>query len=192
MLLYGIGFGAMLLLSVLFLTGEWGYSTLRAGLGIAPGPLTVALLSMRVKHLVVRFGGRTVAVSGCVLLAASAAWWLTQLGSEPAYLREFLPGMVVGGIGVALTQATLFGVVAVALPAHRFATGSGILNMSRQIGLALGVAVLVALVGTEPSLHAFHRGYAEMLVASAVAGVAALLLPARPAPARVERIARIR
>ena len=43
MLLYGIGFGAMLLLSVLFLTGEWGYSTLRAGLGIAPGPLTVAI-----------------------------------------------------------------------------------------------------------------------------------------------------
>ena len=189
MLLYGIGFGAMLLLSVLFLTGEWGYSTLRAGLGIAPGPLTVALVSLRVKHLVVRLGGRTVAVTGCILLAAGAAWWLTQLGPEPAYLREFLPGMVVGGLGVALTQATLFGVVAVALPAHRFATGSGILSMSRQIGLALGVAVLVAVVGTEPTLQAFHRGYAEMLIASAVAGTAALLLPARPAPARVERIA---
>ena len=128
-------------------------------------------------------------MTGCVLLAAGAAWWLTQLGSEPAYLREFLPGMVVGGLGVALTQATLFGVVAVALPAHRFATGSGILSMSRQIGLALGVAILVALVGTAPTLSSFHRGYAEMLIASAVAGVAALLLPARPAPARVERIA---
>src|SRR6478735_6185225 len=185
MLLYGIGFGTMLLLSVLFLTGEWEYSTLRAGLGIAPGPLTVALLSLRVKHLVVRLGSRAVAVLGCVLLAAGAAWWLTQLGSEPSYLREFLPGMVVGGVGVALTQATLFGVVAVGLPAHRFATGSGILNMSRQIGLALGVAILVALVGTAPTLSSFHRGYAEMLIASAVAGVAALLLPARPAPARV-------
>ncbi len=185
MLLYGVGFGAMLLLSVLFLTGEWGYSTLRAGLGIAPGPLTVALISLRVKHLVVRLGGRTVAVAGCVLLAVSAAWWLTRLGSDPAYLREFLPGMVVGGVGVALTQATLFGVVAVALPAHRFATGSGILNMSRQIGLALGVAVLVALVGTAPALADFHRGYAEMLIASTVAGLTALLLPARSAPARV-------
>src|SRR4029079_1667430 len=57
MVLYGMGFGAMLLLSVLFLTGEWGYSTLRAGLGIAPGPLTVALISLRVKHLVVAPGG---------------------------------------------------------------------------------------------------------------------------------------
>ena len=96
--------------------------------------------------------------------------------------------MVVGGIGVALTQATLFGVVAVALPAHRFATGSGILNMSRQIGLALGVAVLVALVGTEPSLHSLPPGLRGDAVASAVAGAAALLLPARPAPARVERM----
>jgi len=47
----------------------------------------------------------------------------------------------------------------------------------------------VALVGTAPTLSSFHRGYAEMLIASAVAGVAALLLPARPAPARVERVA---
>lgn len=188
MLLYGVGFGAMLLLSVLFLTGEWDYSTVRAGLGIAPGPLTVALVSLRVKHIVARFGARPVAVTGCILLAAGAAWWIAQLGPEPAYLRAFLPGMVVGGLGVALTQATLFGVVAVALPANRFATGSGILNMSRQIGLALGVAVLVALVGAEPSLSAYRRGYAEMLVASLVAGLAALFLPARPAPARTGRI----
>ena len=179
MLLYGIGFGSMLLLSVFFLTGEWGYSTVRAGLGIAPGPLTVALVSLRVKHLVVRLGGRTVAVSGCVLLAVSAAWWLTQLGPEPAYLRTFLPGMLVGGLGVALTQATLFGIVAASLPAKRFATGSGILNMSRQIGLALGVAILVALVGEKPSLHAFQSGYVEMLVASVLAGIAAMLLPVR-------------
>jgi hypothetical protein len=178
----------MLLLSVLFLTGEWGYSSVRAGLGIAPGPLMVALFSTRVKHLVARFGSRAVAFTGCVLLAASGAWWLTQLGSEPAYVQEFLPGIVIGGLGVALTLSTLFGVVAVALPAHRFATGSGILNMSRQIGLALGVAILVALVGTAPTLASFHRGYVEMLVASAAAGVAALLLPARPAPARVERV----
>ena len=188
MLLYGIGFGAMLLLSVLFLTGEWGYSSVRAGLGIAPGPLMVALFSTRVKQLVARLGSRTVAFTGCVLLAASGAWWLTQLGSDPAYVREFLPGIVVGGLGVTLTLSTLFGVVAVAVPAHRFATGSGILNMSRQIGLALGVAILVALVGTAPTLASFHRGYVEMLIASAAAGAAALLLPANPAPARVERV----
>src|SRR4051794_22662015 len=183
MLLYGVGFGAMLLLSVLFLTGEWGYSTLRAGLAIAPGPLTVAITSTRVKDLVARFGGKAVTVTGCLLIASGALWWLTQLGPEPAYLRAFLPGMLVGGMGVALTQATLFGVASAALPPHRFATGSGILSMSRQIGLALGVAVLVALIGSQPGLHDFRRGYVEMLVASAVAGVVALALPGRSARA---------
>lgn len=179
MLLYGAGFGTMLLVSVLFLTGEWGFTTLRAGLAIAPGPLTVALLSLRVRPLVGRFGARPVALAGCLLLAAGAAWWIVRLGVEPAYLREFLPGLLLSGMGVALTQATLFGIVAGVLPAHRFATGSGILSMSRQIGLALGVAVLIAVLGAAPSLETFHRGFAEMLVASLVAGAAALLLPAR-------------
>ena len=59
-----IGFGAMLLLSVLFLTGEWDYTTLRAGLAIAPGPATVALLSLASGPLVVRFGARPVGARG--------------------------------------------------------------------------------------------------------------------------------
>ena len=179
MLLYGVGFGTMLLLSVLFLTGEWEFTTLRAGLAIAPGPATVALLSLRVRPLVARLGARPVAIAGCLLLAAGAGWWSIRLGSEPAYFTEFLPGLLLGGVGVALTQATLFGVVAGVLPTHRFATGSGIVSMSRQIGFALGVAILVAVIGAAPTLESFHRGFAEMLVASLLAGATALLLPAR-------------
>ena len=91
--------------------------------------------------------------------------------------------MLLGGVGVGLTQATLFGVVAGALPAHRFATGSGILSMSRQIGLALGVAVLVAVIGDCADARELPPGFAEMLVASLRAGAAALLLPARRTPA---------
>jgi EmrB/QacA subfamily drug resistance transporter len=177
MVLYGIAFGTMLLISVLFLTGEWHYSTLRAGLGIAPGPLTVAVLSLRIKHLVARLGPRYVAFAGCLFLAAGAAWWIGRLGERPDYLRGFLPGLLAGGVGVALTQATLFGVVAASLAPNRYATGTGILNMSRQIGLALGVAVLVALLGAVPSAPDFRRGFIEMLVASLAAGTAALLLP---------------
>jgi EmrB/QacA subfamily drug resistance transporter len=176
MLAFYVGFGAMLLISVLFLTGPWHLGTVEAGLAIAPGPLTVALLSMHVKHLTVRFGARPVVVLGCVLVAAGATWWATMLDETPDYAAEFLPGMLVGGLGVALTQASLFGVAATVLPAHRFATGSGVLNMSRQIGLALGVAVLVAILGTAPDLADFRAGWAEMALSGlAAAGVAALL-----------------
>ena len=69
--------------------------------------------------------------------------------------------------------------VAGVLPPHRFATGSGVLNMCRQISLALGVALLVAILGTAPSVAAFHRGFALMIGAGVVAALCSAWLPAR-------------
>jgi EmrB/QacA subfamily drug resistance transporter len=177
MLLFFAGFGTMLLSSVLFLTGVWGEGTVTAGLMIAPGPAVVALLSFNVKHLLPRFGARALVTAGCLLVAAAAGWWAWQVDATPDYASEFLPGMLVGGVGVALSQASLFGAAAASLPAHRFATGSGVLNMSRQIGLAIGVAVLVAILGTSPGLSQFRSGWAEMISAAVLAASAALLLP---------------
>ena len=63
MLLFYAGFGAMLLNSVLLLTGPWGESIVVAGLMISVGPLTVAVVSVQVRRLVPRFGARRVATS---------------------------------------------------------------------------------------------------------------------------------
>jgi hypothetical protein len=59
-----------------------------------------------------------------------------------------LGGMALTGIGIGLTVPTLFGVAVSSLPPQRFATGSGAVNMIRQIGITVGLAVLVAVVGT--------------------------------------------
>ena len=177
-LCFFVGFGAMLLSSVLFLTGPWGYGTLAAGLMIAPGPLTVALISVNVKRLTARSGARPVILSGCLFLAAGAGWWAWRLDTVPDYLGAFLPGMLLVGIGVGLTQASLFGFATGILPAHRLSTGSGVLNMSRQIGLALGVAILVALLGSSPAVADFRLGFIEMIAAGLLAAVAATRLPA--------------
>jgi EmrB/QacA subfamily drug resistance transporter len=176
MLLFYVGFGAMLLCNVLFLTGVWGYGTVEAGLMIAPGPLIVALLSFNVNRLLPRFGARAVVVAGCLCFAAGSAWWRLRLGPEPAYLTRQLPGMVAAATGVALTQASIFSFATGLLPPSRLATGSGVLNMSRQIGLALGVAVLVALGD-------FHARYEEMVLAGLAAALVASLLPTRTAAA---------
>jgi EmrB/QacA subfamily drug resistance transporter len=181
LLVFYVGFGAMLLSSVLFLTGPWGKGTIVAGLMISPGPLTVALLSFNVKRVVPLLGARPVILSGCLALAAGAGWWAWRLGPTPHYATDFLPGMIVMGIGVALTQAALFGFATSILPAHRLATGSGVLNMSRQIGLALGVAILVALLGAAPALSDFRHGFAQMAAAGLLAAVAAAWLPGRQA-----------
>ncbi len=179
MLLFYAGFGAMLLDSVLVLTGPWGEGIVMAGLGISAGPLTVAVVSVQVRRLVPRFGARRVATTGCLMLAAGGAWWAARIGASPAYVTDFLPGMIVGAVGVGLTQASLFGLAAGVLPGNRFATGFGVLNMSRQIGLALGVAVLVALLGTTPAIGDFREGYWQMVVAGGLAAGVAIWLPGR-------------
>jgi MFS family permease len=178
MLAFYVGFGAILLSAVLFLTGEWHRSTVVAGLEIAPGPVVVAIVSPQVKRIVGRFGPRSVAVAGSMLMVGAGTWWAISTGPSPDYAADFLPAMVMGGLGVGLTQASLFGVVANVLPPNRFATGSGVLNMSRQIALAIGVALLVAILGSSPGLSNFHHGFWLIAGAGAIAAIASLALPA--------------
>src|SRR5438270_11563114 len=71
-----------------------------------------------------------------------------------------MPGLILAGAGAGLTQAPLFA-AASSLPANRATTGSGVLNMARQTGSALGVAMLVALLATaQPNeLASYHHGW---------------------------------
>jgi MFS family permease len=99
--------------------------------------------------------------------------------------------MVVSGIGVGLTLPTAFAAGTSGLPPQRFATGSAVLSMARQIGLAVGVAVLVAVLGSpadpEATLEAFRRGWyvtAAVAVLAGVVGVAARM--PKPATAQPE------
>ena len=79
------------------------------------------------------------------------------------------------------------------LPPHSFATGSAVINMLRQIGLAIGVALLIAILGTPSSpvavLHVYERA-SWVIAAIALAGglIGLALLRQRPraadAPAR--------
>src|SRR3954453_10930548 len=139
------GFGAMLLGGVLFLTRVWGEDVLTAGLMIAPGPLMAATFSVLGARLVDRFGHRAVAMLGGVCFAAGSVFWATQMSATADYVTDFLPGFMLGGVGVGLVIPTLSGAAGAALPPQRFATGSGVFGMSRQLGSALGVALLIAV-----------------------------------------------
>jgi EmrB/QacA subfamily drug resistance transporter len=145
MLAFGAAFAAMLLSNVLFLTGVWQESALQAGFSLAPGPLTAAAFAVPTGRLAARLGQRRVAGAGCLAFAASGLWWLWRVGATPHYATELLPGLLLGGAGVGLTLASLSSAAVASLPPARFATGSAVLNMCRQLGAVLGVAVLVAI-----------------------------------------------
>jgi MFS family permease len=174
-LLFFMAFGGMLLSSVLFLTGVWHESVLRAGLQIAPGPAMAALFAVPAGLLAARVGERVTGAVGALLFAVGGAWWITRIGPTPNYAGDFLPGMLIGGAGVGLVIPSLTSAATSSLPPERFATGSAVLSMSRQIGVALGVAVLVSVVGTPApgeAVSKFQDGYTFITFAAAAAAVA--------------------
>ena len=180
------GFGAMLLAGVLLLTEVWGYSALKAGFALTPGPLTAAAFAMPSGKLGGRIGQRPIAIVGGLAFAASFAWILVAVGPEPEYATAFLPGFVIGGAGVGMMLGTLPAAATAALPPERFATGTAVFGMSRQLGSAIGVAVLVALVAGPTAegdlLSGLQRGWWFALgTGLATAALGAALGPA-PAP----------
>jgi EmrB/QacA subfamily drug resistance transporter len=185
-------FGALILGAALFLTGVWHYSTLRAGLGLAPGPVMAAVGSVLGGRVVQARGVRAAAVPGGLIFAASTLWFVLRVGTTPDYAGAYLPGNLVGGIGIGLTIASLSAAVAAAVPPARFATGTGVFSMARQIGIALGVAVLVAIVAhPDPAAPAavFHHAWTAMAVAGALtAALAATLAPRRDRAAVPEAV----
>jgi EmrB/QacA subfamily drug resistance transporter len=172
LLLYFVGFAIFLLSVVLFLQGEWHYSAVKTGLAIAPGPAVSALFAINAGQIRARFGRVLPAVAGTLFMIVSAGYWLLFTGSGPDYPVAFLPGLIAGGISAGLTQAPLFA-AAGTLPPNRATTGSAVLTMSRQVGSAIGVAVVVVILGTAVThpVGAFHHVW----LAEAIAGAAACL-----------------
>jgi hypothetical protein len=167
------GFGALVLGGVLFLTGVWHESILRAGFMIAPGPLLAGLTAFPGGLLGACFGHRAVGTVGSLLFAAGGVWWLTHVGAAPDWSGAYLPGSVLSGIGVGLMLPSLGGAATAPLPPQRFATGSALYAMTRQIGIALGVACLVAILGTAtgPSaVTAYHHAWIFMIGCGLIAG----------------------
>jgi EmrB/QacA subfamily drug resistance transporter len=185
-LLFFIGFAGMLLASVLFLTGVWHEPIVTAGLMIAPGPAMAAITAIPGARLGGRFGAGRVGAIGTVLFALGGVLWITQLGDRPNYLGDYLPGMLIGGLGVGLVIPSLTAAVAATLPPERLATGIAVQTTGRQLGSALGFAILIAVLGTPHNAADFRDAWAFMLVASLLAGVSLAAVGARGAARGVE------
>ncbi len=188
-IVFSIAFGAMLLSIVLFAENVWHWSALQTGLAVAPGPLMVPVFSFLVAgRLIARFGPGRVIAAGATIYAAGVASWALRAGATPDYVGQMLPGMLMTGIGVGLTMPTFMSTGAAALPPQAFATGSAAINMLRQVGLAVGVAILVAVLGTPGSVSAavgaFQDGWTVIAAIALLAGAAGGALLRRPGRAR--------
>jgi EmrB/QacA subfamily drug resistance transporter len=182
--LFFIGFGIFVLGSALFMQDVWHFSAFDAGAGICPAPITACFFALLAGPIQRRFGRTLPAVIGTMGIALAAFYWLFTIGPHADYAGEMLPGLIIMGIGSGLSQAPLFAAAAT-LRSDRATTGSAVLNVARQIGSAIGVAVLIALTAKAADpVAGFDRAWA---VQAGVGVGASLVLAARPLLLRLVR-----
>lgn len=146
-LAFGIAFAMMFFTFFFYMTGIWHYSLSRAGFAITPGPLLVIPIAIVTGRLAARHGHRPFLLAGAAIYAASGLWFYLVPGLEPAYLTQWLPGLLLSGIAVGMVLPSLSAAAVHRLPAEHYAVGSAVNQATRQIGAVLGVAITVLLVG---------------------------------------------
>ena len=182
------GYSAYNLNNVLFLRQAWSYSVLEAGLLAMAGPATVTMLTPLGGRIAGRFGFRLPAIGGSLVMAAGATAMATSFDATPRPAL-FIVFVIIIGAGLSAFIATNSGAGVADLPPHRLSVGGAVGNALRQVGAALGVAMLVAVVGTpgtpDELVNAYSNGYLLVAITMlAAATISSLQTGRHPAPAR--------
>ena len=174
------GFYGYTLCNVLFLTACGTTRRSRPASRSRPGPFVAAAVAGPTSRLAERFGHRWVLVARRAASGARACSGSSRRSaSSPDFVGEWLPGMVLLGIGAGATFPNLSGAAVASAPGESFGTATGLNSVARQVGAALGVAIVVAIIGMPSPLEAaaaFDRAWTFCALALFVAGAR---LPAR-------------
>jgi EmrB/QacA subfamily drug resistance transporter len=131
----------------LYMQGTLGFTALETGVAFVPMTAAVATAATLAPRLARRIGPRPVLAAG-LLSVTIGELLLTSVHPGGSYAANVLPGGVFGafGLGLTLVPATIIGVQGV--PGALSGLASGVLNTSRFVGAALGLAVLSTLAAS--------------------------------------------
>ena len=163
------------------------YTALKAGLAQVPLGVILIALAGAAGPLVDRIGVKPTLLAGLTLFTGGIAW-LSQITAHGSYLADVLaPTLIIGaGLGLAFVALTVASATGVHEDHH--GTAGGLINMTQQLGGAIGLAIATAVAtsqthGTDP--HSLTHGFRGALIAStaiaATAIIAALATLARRA-----------
>ena len=125
------------------LAGVFGFTAFQAGLGFLPMTVVNFAVATAVPRLARRYGEAPMLVAGVALTLAGMAW-LAQVDATSSYLTGVALPMVLIGAGQGLAFAPLTGFGIVGVPAEDAGAASGLVNTAHQLGMATGLAILVA------------------------------------------------
>ncbi len=169
-LLVGTGMFSFWFFVSLHLQRVQGLDALGAGLAFLPASVALITAATGSSRLVRRFGVRPVLVAGPLVTALGLAW-LSRLGTDGSLLAQVLLPSSLVALGIGLTVVPLTIAATAGVPGPLAGLASGLINTSRQVGGALGLAVLstVAAHRTADLLGPAGAGAAEE-AAALVAG----------------------
>jgi len=139
-----------------FLQLVLGYSAIHSALSLLPLGMIVMPMSRRAPHVVARFGSRVVMTAGLTCLAAGLAL-MSTLDGDSSYW-QFLSGLAVFGVGMAFTSTPATTAIVTSLPRAKQGVASAMNDVSREVGSAIGIAVLGSL---------FNAGYRDSITPAA-------------------------
>jgi Major Facilitator Superfamily len=161
MLFFGAGaLGTLLLLSLVFVN-LWGYTQLEAAFALAPVPLMGLVVWPFVGRAADTKPPGEIAKPALIVMAVGMLWvsFLPATSDDAwAYIR-ILPGLLMIGVGMGIGFPSLNVGAMGAVAGPEVGLASGILNTARQLGAAIGIAILVATFGGV--LHAHMSWFAD-------------------------------
>lgn len=187
----GMGMFSFWFFMSLYLQRVHGLDALEAGLAFMPASLTLIAGSTLSTRLTRRVGPKPVLVAG-PLLAAVGLVWMSGASADGSYVAQLVLPALITGFGIGLTMVPLAAAATAGVPHEQAGLASGLINTSRQVGGAIGLAVLSTIAvsrteavaggsgGQAAALAAgYDRGLLGAAVLVAVGAVVALAIPAQ-------------
>jgi EmrB/QacA subfamily drug resistance transporter len=162
MFLVGLAMFGIFFYNSLFLQRVLGYGAIKTGATFLPMTVLIILVAPAAGKISDRIGPRWLMGAGMTLLTGSLLLFGT-LDAQSSWW-DIVPGLLVGGVGMAITMAPTTAAAMASVPVDKAGVGSAVINSMRQVGGSLGIAVMGALVATTVSVTPFDPRYATEFV----------------------------
>ena len=192
MFLVGLAMFGIFFYNSLFLQRVLGYGAIKTGATFLPMTLLIIFVAPLAGRIADRLGARWLMAGGMVLLTASLLLFATL--DQASSWWNILPGLLVGGFGMATVMAPTTATAMSAVPVDKAGVGSAVINSMRQVGGSLGIAIMGALVATTVTVAPFSPKYAAEFVPgyhrALEVGAAILIVGAVVAVATIRNVVR--
>jgi len=142
------------LLWPIHLASVWEYSQIQIGLAITPTPLLAGIVSIGTGWWVQTYGYRGTLLIGTAILALANTWFILFYGSDVHYWGRMFPGLVLYGLAMGLTFAPLNSAALADVPENVYGRANATFLTGRAICSAIGIAILVAIIGDSTGIEA--------------------------------------